>query len=351
MKQFFLFIGLVLIFLASCRKEELVGPELQDIFGEFAILETLSSDRETVDFAAGETVTFSAQLTVRTDWTISIIGLTSGARKEITGRDRDIQGEIANWDGTITFAPLFGAEECMTMMTFANHPDTLLGDTITVTSVKPEDSVDLLLSDFETGDGWGTFAEAAAQNIHVTGPYFVQDPQSETPAFIEVEAGEGVGHWRMTYANQGSVFICGINTTASASQGTPEGSTFDFENNNPDHVYINLLVHGFGDGNTRLSIGLQEDDNLDGTYDRFTEGTYNTEILVDWVGWKVVSVPLSAFNLSTVGGFGNIDGTGQQDIDRILSIEFLLLAVEGTSTQIGYGLDYINFTRFEPWNP
>ncbi|WP_306643203.1 hypothetical protein [Sanyastnella coralliicola] len=351
MKRILYITILAFVAFTACRKDEIEGPELQDIFGEFEVLETLSSDRETVDFGVGETVNFSAQLTIRTDWTITVEGMTSGARKEITGRERDVTGEVANWNGSITFAPLFSSEEALTYMTFADYPDTLWGDTITIAGIRPEQSIDLLLGDFEEAAGWGTFAEAAATNVHVNGSYFVQDPTFDTPEFIQVFAGEGNGHWRMTYDNQGSVFICGINTTASASQDLPAGSTFDFQTTNPEHVYINMLVHGFGDGNTRMSIGLQEDDNLDGEYDRFNEGTYNTEILVDWKGWKVVSIPLSSFNLSTVGGFGNIDGTGNQDVDRIISIEFLLLSVEGTSTFIGYGLDYVNFTRFTPWTP
>lgn len=342
---------LALTIVFACRKDDIAGPELQDIYGEFEVLSPLTSDRQSVDFAAGETVSFAAELTIRTDWELSIIGLTSGARKVISGRERVITGEVAEWNGTITFAPLFSEEQCMTMLTFVDHPDTLLGDTITVVGIRPEDEVDLLVSDFESGAGWATFAEAAATNTQVNGTYFIQDPTVETPSFIQVGAAEGNGHWRMTFVNQSSVFICGISTSASAALDLPEGSYFDLQTNNPEHVFINMFVHGFGDGNTRLSIGLQEDDNLDGSYDRFTEGTYNHEVLVDWQGWKVVSVPLSAFNLSTVGGFGNIDATGQQDIDRILNIEILLLASEGTSTQIGYGLDFLNFTKFTPWEP
>jgi hypothetical protein len=116
-------------------------------------------------------------------------------------------------------------------------------------------------------------------------------------------------------------------------------------------VYINAFVYGFGNESTRMSFGFQEDDNLDGEYDRFTEGTWQTEILVDWHGWKVVSFPLSVTTLSTSGGFGNLDGTGQKDLDRIINMEILLLAVEGTAGMTGYCLDYVNSTLFEPFEP
>lgn len=346
----YIIIALGLALFSSCTKDEVEGPELQDIFGEFGVVTPLTTDRSTVDFSAGESVAFNAELTIRTDWTLHIIGLSSGAKKEIKGREREITQEVARWNGSITFAPLFGEEECSVYMTFDEHPDTLFADNITVEGVKPEDSINILISDFETGTGWGTFAEAAATNQNVNGSYFIADPVNQGE-FLSVAAPEGNRHWRMTYTNINSVFICGANTLAAASQDAEADNYFSIGTNNPENVYLNLLLYGLGDGNTRCSIGLQEDDNLDGEYDRFTEGTYNTTIEVDWQGWKVVSIPLSNFQLSTVGGFGNNDATGNQDIDRILSMEVLLLAAEGTTGPVGFGMDYLNFTYFSPWTP
>jgi hypothetical protein len=67
------------------------------------------------------------------------------------------------WDGTITFAPLFGEEPCMTRLVFAEYPDTLWGDTVQVTGIRPEAAVDLVLTDFESlTQGIGNFTEPAA---------------------------------------------------------------------------------------------------------------------------------------------------------------------------------------------
>lgn len=342
--------GLAFLSLWGCQKETIEGPELQDIFGEFEILMPLTLSSTNVNFEQGESIEFFAQLSIRTDWEITITGLESGARKVISGRERDIQDGEAIWNGTITFAPLFAEEECSTMMTFTQYPDTLFGDTILVESTKPESGIDILFTDVEdSGQGFNAFTEAASFNQAVSGSYF-QNLFSDPPSFLEVVPAEGQGFWAMTANNAGSIFICGMSLTAESSQQEPSATYFDFGTLNPEHVYINALVFGFGDGNSRMSIGMQEDDNQDGVYDRFTEGTYNTEFVVDWTGWKVVSIPLSDFNLSTVGGFGNIDGTGQQDLDRIINTQFLLLAVEG-SGMTGYCLDYVNFTRFEPWQP
>lgn len=350
MKKWSLYI-LVIALAMGCAKDEIEGPELQDLFGEFEILEELTLNTTSVDFAAGETVQFSAELSIRTDWQITIIGLESGAKKVIEGREREISGGVAEWNGTITFAPIFGQEECTTMMTFTHFEDTLWGDNITVESARLQEDVQLVVSDFEDPTQvFGSFAEQAAFNQRVSGSYF-QDLYTTPASFEQVNPAEQDGFWAMTANNGSAIFICGMNLTGAQATGNNGATYFDFGNQNPDHVYLNAFVRGFGNQSTRLAIGFQEDDNLDGTYSPQSEGTWQTEILVDWHGWKVVSIPLSQTTLSTTGGFGNIDGTGQKDLDRVINIEFLLLAVEGTTGMTGYGLDFINTTLFYPYQP
>lgn len=339
--------------LLGCRKDNVEGPELADIFGEFEVFESLTADKSEVDFTAGETVAFSAKLSIRTDWELHIVGQTTGARKVISGRAKDITGEVATWNGTITFAPIFAEEVCSTYMTFLEYPDeTLEGPDITISTVKPAAGVDLLISDFEAdGQGFLPFTEPASDNYRLSGTYFQPD-YGTPPGFVEVNPAEQNGYWRMTANNAGNIFICGFSLGGANVQGNTDGAAYyGMGTNNPDNVYFNAFVHGFGDGNTRMVINFQEDDNLDGTYDRFTEGSWGKEILVDWTGWKLVSFPLSETLLSTSGGFGNIDGTGQKDLDRILNMECLLLAAEGSAGLTGFCMDYANITLFTPFEP
>jgi hypothetical protein len=335
----------------GCAKPEIEGPELQDLFGPFEVLEGLSADRSEVNFAAGEQVGFTAKLSIRTDWKLEIIGLESGARKVIEGRERDIRAEVAAWDGTITFAPLFAEEACATRLTFVEFPDTLWGDTVVVTGLRTAPEVALVVSDFENpAQPVASFTEPVSTNLRATGTYY-QNLFTSPPSFATVEPAQGSGMWIMS-ANHvpANIFICGAAIDA-AQATTSTGTYFDFGTLNPEHVYFNALVYGFGDGISRLQIGLKEDDNLDGTYDRFTEGAYNAEVPIDWVGWKVVSIRADAFLRSTIGGYGNNDATGRQDLDRIVQVEFLLLAQEQTTGFVGHGLDFLNFTVYEPWRP
>lgn len=342
-------IGL-LIFSFGCSKDDIEGPELQDIFGEFEVINGLTTNMATADFMAGDQIEFSAKLSIRTDWFINIEGLDTGAKKVIEGRERDVDGTVASWNGTTTFAPLFEAEECQCYMTFAEYPDTLWADNVTVLSKKPADDIDLIFTDFEnSAQGYNAFAELAAFNQWVTGTNF-QNLFTQPASFEEVNPAESDGYWIMSANNTASIFICGMSIVSeSATQAS--GPYLDFGTLNPENVYFNAFVRGFGNANANMSVGFQEDDNMDGVYDRFTEGTYGKVINVDWDGWKLVSFPLSETALSTSGGFGNLDATGQKDLDRVINVEFLLLAAEGTSGFTGYGMDYVNFTKFQPWAP
>ena len=90
--------------LLGCCKDNVEGPELADIFGEFEVFESLTADKSVVDFSAGETVVFSAQLSIRTDWELHIVGQTTGARKVISGRAKDIKYRLAI-DDPLKLAP------------------------------------------------------------------------------------------------------------------------------------------------------------------------------------------------------------------------------------------------------
>ncbi|MFT6769303.1 MAG: hypothetical protein ACI80P_001775, partial [Flavobacteriales bacterium] len=58
MKNVFILLLVLVVAFLGCRKDEVEGPELQDIFGEFEVFEGLSSDRQTVNFENGEFVRF-----------------------------------------------------------------------------------------------------------------------------------------------------------------------------------------------------------------------------------------------------------------------------------------------------
>src|SRR5210317_562622 len=104
-------LGLALI---SCNHETdfFDGPDLIDRFGEFKVNSSLAVSQPTVDFAAGESVYFTAAFNKNIDWVIEIKGNESGAVKRITNFDKEITEDNATWEGGTTVLPLFRAEMC-----------------------------------------------------------------------------------------------------------------------------------------------------------------------------------------------------------------------------------------------
>ena len=324
----------------SCRELAPEGPELEDIFGEFSIIQPLTSDRSTVDFSAGETVEYRAELAVRTNWTLSIRSLETGARKIITGNEKLIMGDVARWNGSVTFAPLFAAgEHIVATMRFESFPDsTLVSDTVLITGAKPLPTGGVLVSDFENPDQeFEAFSEFAFEETS-------NGIESLFPAAI------GDSYWYMFGRdNNRSVFVCGVRITSTSAQSTP---VFEFSTENEDKVWFNMFVFGTALPNTVLAIDFQEDDNLNGIYVPSQEGTYSYQVPIDWNGWKLISFPYSATNLSTNGGLGNIDANGKREVNRIISLQFILLSNLGQNdNQVGFGIDHAIFTINGPFEP
>ena len=333
-------LALLVMLLGACRETGQLGPDLQDIFGEFEILEPLGQDRTEVDFSVGETVEFTAQISIRTPWRLVIRNASTGSRKIIEGNAKDISGDVARWNGSVTFAPLFNAGDVVeATLSFTEYPDaTMTSDPITITGPRPLPTGGTLVSDFESGaEGLEAFSEFSFEETS-------NGIDSLFPAAI------GDKYWYMDGRdNNSSVFVCGMRATALGTQGTP---VFELNNENPNSVYFNVFVFGTGQPNTQLVIDFQEDDNLDGTYSPTSEGTYNMSFDVDWNGWRLISFPLAETLLSTNGGLGNVDANGAKEIDRIIALQFILLSNLGQNDNaVSFGIDHPIFTVNTPFEP
>jgi hypothetical protein len=342
-KLLIIFIGVYLILFMGCKKDTAIeGPELVDLFGEFALLEPIRASVKTVNFANQEQVLFKGKLSIRTQWTVDIIGLNSGAIKTFTGNEKDFNTFPITWNGTITYAPFFRKNEpCVARLRFENYPDTIYSDTITITDIRPTPSVDILIDDFESPQRpYNTFTEGQ-QTFNGTSVNYQGVSPTEKTRFYVLAGNRGP---------TASLFLCGMNLSARVSQGL--GSNyFSFATENPNNIFFNAYIYGWGDNKAELSIEFQEDDNKDGVYQPAEEGAYNFRLPINWKGWKLVSFSYGDTRISTSGGFGNVDRTGKKDPDRIIAAQFLLLSQPGTSGITRVGIDYANFTYYKPFQP
>jgi len=80
MKNFAILSVLLLILISGCKREdpEFTGPSLDNLFGEFSVLEEFDITNRNVDFSQGETSTFTAVFSKEVDWEVHVTGLETG---------------------------------------------------------------------------------------------------------------------------------------------------------------------------------------------------------------------------------------------------------------------------------
>jgi|TARA_R110000737_G_scaffold115473_1_gene148383 hypothetical protein len=334
MKKSLVLLIIAIPLLFSCRKKEgdkYDGPSLNDVYGSFSVITPLSADKDSVDFAAGQTLVFSAALSKIAEWTITITGQSSGAVKRIEGTSSIIDASVATWIGNTSDFPMFKEEVCDVKLSFTGETDTL---TTTVKIINPKLNPGFLVSDFETGmnPGWSTFIQSGAD----------MDFQIKTDA----TAAQGNSYYNMAGTVDWDWLIGYLYFPASA-YGAPQYPLAS----NPDNVYFNLLIYGEpGMVNTLLLFQFQEDEDGNGGFSGSSEDMYSLEIPVNWAGWKMVSIKYSDIPCLVNGQPSAPSGNGQHNPDKLQQINMLDLA-NPISGNAKTKVDYIIFTENAPLNP
>lgn len=333
MKKYITLVLLGMIMLSSCHKKDnsIDGPNLNDVYGEFGVINTLGQNLDSVDFAVGQTAYFTAQMSKIIDWKITITGQTSGAVKEITGTGSSLTQATTTWLGETTYFPVFGTEICDVQLTFEGEDDTL---TSTIKIIQSKLNPGFLISDFESGfnNQWTSYIQSGAD----------MDFQIKTDA----SSPQGNSYYNMA----GTVdwdYLIGYLYFGASAYGSPQMPI----TGNGDNTYFNIMIYGEpGSVNTILLFQFQEDDDLSGGFANSSEDTYSLEIPVNWEGWKLYSVKYSDIPCLVNGQPSTPNGNGQHNPDRLNQVNMLHLANPVT----GFAktkVDYIIFTQNEPLKP
>lgn len=326
MKKYILFL-LIGIVALSCRKEELDktdGPNLTDIYGVFDIVTPLVASQSNVNFATGQNVYFTCELSKIVNWKLTITGQTSGAEKVIEGTSKELNSSNATWNGSTTSFPMFRAETCSVMLTFEGQTDTL--NTV-ITVDQPKLNAGFVVADFESGwnNGWSTFIQSGA-NMD-----FSIKADGTSPEFDNYYNMQGTVDWDWL------VGLVDFNASAYGFQTLPL-------TDNSGNLYFNALVYGeAGLPNSLILFRFDEDENEDGTFTEISEDQYGYEIPVDWVGWRLISIKYSDLT-------GNGNGGGVHNPDKLNKVSVLHLA-DPSSGFAKSGIDYIIFTENAALNP
>ena len=97
--------------------------------------------------------------------------------------------------------------------------------------------------------------------------------------------------------------------------------------------------------NSRILFRFDEDENVDGTFDITSEDSFGYELIIDWSGWKHISV-----KYSDILSANNASGGALHNPDKLNRVSVLHLA-DPNSGYAHSAIDYLIFTENEPLRP
>jgi hypothetical protein len=279
-----LFLSLV-CYLNSCTKIEFEGPSIENLYGEFVIIDSLKFTNKTPSFSNNEKVGLHCEFNKPVEWKIAIHGLSTNATKEITGFSNLIDSNIVVWSGGPSQVPFFSEEACAIELTFENESDTLR-DTISIISAKTYEN-GIWLENFENG-------------IPTDGiVYYNADGGDMTFSVSNDGALLGNSYFKMGGRVNWDWPLGSLDLPLNISN----------INQSSDELYINIgILSDLDDVHTGQFINIlisEETDipfneNLDNNASDLFESTmevYKMKVPIDWDGWQIKSFKYSDFEL------------------------------------------------------
>jgi hypothetical protein len=332
MKNKILLLAFICTIIASCRKDDGVdGPSIAEIYSSFKVLEPFKASRDSVNFNAGDAVTFTAAFNKTVNWEVTIVGQKTKATKIIKGDGRTINVGNALWNGSTTLFPVFGSENCTATLKIKDVVDSF---SVNVKVIQPKKLDGLVVADFENGlnSRWTKFIQSGAN----------MDFQVKTDA----SAAQGGKYLNMA----GTVnwdYLIGLVDFTSAAFGT---TTYPLSTD-PNAEYFNCVIYGTNSANPSIVLfQFKEDENSDGTFNPANEDEFDLEVKVDWEGWKLVSIKYDDLATLVNGSPAAAKGNNLHNPNKINKISMLHLANPANgfaSTKI----DLIMFTSKKPLEP
>lgn len=315
--------ALIFILSACDRDTDEQGPNLNDLFGEFKLLEPFEASRLNVNFQNNQAIEFKVLFSKTVDWEIHIIGESSGATKILSGLSNAVDGPNGRWDGTTTQLPMFKKENCIAVLKVENenYADTLTDISIEETRVPQA----FVVTDFENGlnSGFNRFVQSGANMRFDT----VVSPQSPQGGIFYEFTGN------VTFADD----LGNIAMPKAAFSDT----NFTL-NTNPNNVYFNFFARKAPETvNDIIVFQFMEDDNDNGNYDG-NDDLYEYVLSGISQEWTLYTVKYS--DLVNDAPSGN----GIKNPDRLLQIVVLPI---GLKEPFSGFVDYLSFTENDTLRP
>ncbi|MBC7390485.1 MAG: hypothetical protein H7329_14820 [Opitutaceae bacterium] len=373
---------LVLLTFLSCKrtqKDGMLGPDLKVASSNFAIVDSfkvygqdksLNYKIDTVNFSKPTTITdvihdssgvkikdttylkdrisprqrstyFKAKFNESVKWKIEISPVTSdfsrSPYKLLTGTS-DYIDSIPEWtwdgssDNQFYFVPglvnfklsFLGSNKLSSINKFVKN-----------VTLRDSTTQGILLNDFEGGISivpYGDNKDNVANPLPSLSSDFPNIPQG-----IKVLSLFGNDH-------NGDYFVGG--NTQPFAKGMLAGRS-------ASDIYINAYIYGYPPNSgitpnaTKIAIGVSQDNvNNSGKFDALFEDTFDQQISVDWVGWKLISVKYSNLKRSSSTDNGG-NGPNKIQPETAVAVGCNILSSPNGNT-VGAAIDYLIITFGKP---
>lgn len=324
-----IWIFIVLLTLSSCQHDTdaFDGPALVDRFGDFSFLDNFSSNRSSVDFAAGETVVFSARFNKRVNFVVRITGTESGAVREITGFDSELNASNATWSGGTSQLPFFREEMC------------------TAELLVPEEEADIQTLDIEVtgrkvyeGSLVTGFEQPPLNHIELGN--FEFEFSNNTGRRNDGNAAEGDWYYYLEGTdNVVPNFFVGMIIIKPSIVGE---TYFPVPTTSPEDLYFNAFIQHDASPHTIAVIQFMYDTNNSGAFEDGIDAGFQIsgDYPLNWVGWRHINHPMSALGMT------------EAQVSKIVAIRVLLISNNNTQPNpplpVNFGIDFLTFTAGAP---
>jgi hypothetical protein len=328
-------------FITGCKSpEDFIGKEFIEAPSDLQVL-SFDGTTDLVDFTK-DSVGVVGELSHRVSWIVTFKGSLSGAIKTFEGMSQSIDPSQFKWGGehdpSKSLKFFLKDEPVFVEISFINS-SLIVRDTIVIKQTK-KFAGDILFDGFDKATlgaySWPNFLDFNEND----GEIWLAKPNEEYVV-------QGLRSLSLSGKdNDNSYFIGGMRAQSSSDPGN---KYFKFQSLNPDSVFFNAYIYGDGNITTRMSIGVAEDDNLNGSYEDATDDVWEYAIKINWKGWKLVSVRYSDFARAANVNFGG-GGNGKRELDRVKRITFNLLS-DPAGNAASYIVDFPIITYGSAFDP
>lgn len=369
----------VLVFTDCSRKSsnEILGTGKVLASSSFSYKSIVLKSTGFVLFDNGTAVYMDAELSENVSWTLTIKGLSSGAIRAFSGTSIKIDSTNFMWRGESSNNSFFTVENVEFALKVDGY-DSVYKEVVLLSkaldySGKIKNGIrTTLVDDMEGTAGDTSLFDNAYSDLDRRERDTVKFNRqfSNFGGLKEMDGslsrniqGNSCYYFSGIDYNY-NTYVVGTNTYSLTALAGKIVST------DPNDVYINTYIYGFGNKNTALNIIVYELDTLKKTdnypirwalnyyptnpvspnyvYDRFNNDVWQILVPVDWTGWKLVSLKYNQFRKhNTLGHLGN----NIFEPNKICGMALELASSPNfVTTEVRVAFDYVTITEGGPFS-